>query len=480
MRFKNILLVRFPYYGTFLGSASSMPVGLGYIAEMLYNNKIDYDIFDMGLSGHDKKMLIKKIETYKPDLIGITLMTMHYKFHYQDITEIKKQFPKTKIVVGGPHVSTFRDQVLEECRDIDYGIVLEGEESILELCSGKSIENIKGLLYRKNDKVFYNGDRAFIQELDKIPFPKYRKFEMDHYLADSIGIQTTRGCPYDCIYCPVKLAIGRRFRVRSPQSIINELEFWYNKGKRNFAIWDDNFTMIQNRVFEICDLMGKKDFKDIRLSIPNGIRADKASYELLKKMYQVGFRMLSFGVEAGNDQVLKNLKKASDVKRMEQAVKDACSLGYEVYLYFIIGSPGEGWKEFQQSLNFAKKFPAAEARFYTLIPFPHTELFEWVKKNNYFIRQPEEYLNTADHFTNKPCFATPEMSKKERIRAFKKGWMLTQKFKVNTKMKNLKRFGILKKPLARFLISNLYRKLYQNSLFRNLIVVPIRKFKDEL
>lgn len=477
VRFKKALLVRLSYHGTFLGDASSIPVGLGYIAEALYSNEIDYDVYDMGLSDHNTKGLFKKIEGYEPDLIGITLMTMHYKYHYEAINEIKQRFPTVKIVAGGPHVSTFREKVLEECASIDYGVVLEGEESIVELCRDKNLFEVKGLIHRDFDRIIYNGDPSFIHDLDKIPFPKYRKFELSDYLANSIGIQTTRGCPYACIYCPVMLAIGKKFRARSPENIVDEMLYWYSQGRRDFAIWDDNFTLIEERVFEICNLIEKRGMKDLKISVPNGIRADKASYDLLKRMHEIGFYMLSFGIEAGNDKVLKNLKKGTNVETMEKAVRNACELGYDVYLYFIIGSSGETFADFKESLNFAKKYPVAEARFYTLIPFPKTELYEWVNKNDYFVREPEEYLNTADHFLNEPCFATPEMSRSERKKAFRIGWRLTKHLKVRHKIKTLERFSILKKPLASFLLSDMYKRLYKKNWFRKIIVNPFRKYK---
>jgi len=478
MKFNKVLLIRFPYYGTFLGDASSLPVGLGYVAESLYDNKIEYDVFDMGLSGNTKKGLFEKINEFKPDLLGITMMTMHYKAHYQLIDELKDRFPSLKVAVGGPHLSTFREQVLSDCKSIDYGVVLEGDELFVELCKGKELPAISGLIYRDNEKVIYNGNRPFIDDLDKISFPRYRKFELDRYLALSIPIHTTRGCPYDCIYCPVGLAIGKKFRARSPEHIMEEIGYWYTLGKRDFLVWDDNFTLIQDRVFKICDLIEKRGFKGLSIGIPNGIRADKASYELLKRMREAGFDMLSFGVEAGNDRILNNIKKGTNIKSMERAVKDACDLGYDVFLYFIIGSPGETWNDFQESLNFARRYPAAEARFYTLIPFPHTELFKWAEKNNYLIRQPEEYLNTADHFVNKPCLSTPEMSAEERVKAFEAGWKLTSEFKVRRKIRSLGKFGVFKSTIARFLISNTYKQLYKSKLFRYLVVLPLRKLKS--
>ena len=345
------------------------------------------------------------------------------------------------------------------------------------MCKGCELSAIKGLIYRDGNAVVYNGDRLFIADLDKIPFPRYHKFELSNYLADSIGIQTTRGCPYACTYCPVQSAIGKKFRARSPENIIGEMLYWHSQGKKNFAIWDDNFTLIKDRVFKICDLIEKRGLKGLKISVPNGIRSDKASYDMLNKMRKVGFYMLSFGVESGSNQVLKNLKKGTDIETMRKAVNDACELGYDVYLYFIIGSPGETWSDYEKSLIFARKYPVAEARFYTLIPFPNTELYDWVKKHNYFIRDPEEYLNTADHFVNKPCFATPEMPEEERKKAFQEGRKLTQSLKVKHKMRELEGFGVLKRPLARFLISDLYRQSYKKKMFRTFIVNPFRKFK---
>jgi len=355
MKFNRVLLVRFPYH-TYLGDASSLPVGLGYIAESLEGNSIEYNVFDMGLD-YNENQLLQKVNDYSPDLIGITMMTMHHLFHYKIIENIKRLHPNIKFAVGGAHSSTYREKMLEECPAIDYGVVLEGDETIVELCKGKSLNEMKGIIYRDRDKIIYNGDREFIKDLDTIPFPKYNKFEIDKYLAGTFGIHTTRGCPYDCIYCPVKTAIGRKFRVRSPQSVINEIDYWYKKGHRDFAMWDDNFTFLPKRVYEICDLLEQNNLKNLNIALPNGIRGDKADFQLLKKMRQVGFNMISFGVESANNHILMNLKKGTKIEIIEDGVKNACELGYQVCLYFMIGSPCENWQDFERSLNFAEKYP---------------------------------------------------------------------------------------------------------------------------
>jgi anaerobic magnesium-protoporphyrin IX monomethyl ester cyclase len=475
MKQRKVLLIRFPYHGTFLGDASSLPVGLGYVAESLLSSGIDYSVYDMGLAGHDEKGLNLKIDEYRPDLLGITLMTMHYRFHYKLINALKAKCPALPIAVGGPHVSTFRARVLEECKGVDYGVVLEGEESFVELCRGDAPADIKGLIFRDKQGVVYNGDRPFIEDLDKIPFPRYTKFEIDKYLSNTIGIQTTRGCPCACIYCPVHLAIGKRFRARSPESIIAELSYWYKLGKRDFSMLDDNFTLIPERVYKLCDLISENGLKGMSLSIPNGIRGDRAEAAMLKRMREVGFSMISFGVESASNQVLKNLKKGTSIEVIEASIKNACELGYDVCLYFMIGSPGETWQDFEKSVSLVKRYPVMEARFYNIIPFPNTELLGWIKENNYFVRQPDEYLNTADHFVNEPCFATPEFSVSERRKAFRVGWRLTNRLKVRAKARTLKKLGPFRFLAATFLLSMTYRRLFMRSWFREGLVFPLRR-----
>ena len=113
----------------------------------------------------------------------------------------------------------------------------EGEETIVELCSGKPLAEIKGLAYRTNEgKVLYNGDREFIKELDAVPFPKYEKFELKKYVFHDIDIDSSRGCPYRCIFCSVEAVTGRKMRVRSAENVVGEIEYWYGRGYRNLGL----------------------------------------------------------------------------------------------------------------------------------------------------------------------------------------------------------------------------------------------------
>jgi len=385
--------------------------GIGYLSTYLLNCGISNDLIDMNL-GYNLSDLFKKIKSYNPDLIGIFLMTHNYNNSYKIVNNITKKF-NLPIVLGGPHVSTLRSEVLEQCL-ADFAIKLEGEYTLKELMMGGKLENIDGLIYRNGYKIIENKDRRFIENLDEIPFPTYDKFELDKYKGNSIPIISSRGCPYNCIFCPVEAAIGRQFRCRSPESIIAEIDYWYSKGYRVFEFMDDNFNLIRSRVIKICKLIKERNYGNIILNCPNGIRADTVDREILQLMKDVGFKSIAFGVESGNNKILKNLKKGETIEAIENAIEGACDVGLDVTLFFVIGSPGETKADIEDSIRLAQKYPIADVFFYSMIPYPKTELYDWVNKNNYFVKNPNAYLSDASANQSDVFFATPEFPVEDR------------------------------------------------------------------
>ena len=473
MKFKKVLLVLPSYPDShYSGRKPRLRAGMGFISEVLTKAGIDNSVFDMELN-YNVSDLFKKIESYKPDLIGIRMMSFKYKYNYSIIEKIKKKYPHIKIIVGGPHVSLLRENVLKGCKYIDYGAVLEGEELILELCRGRKITEIKGLIHRNNRNVVYNGDRVFIQDLDKIPFPTFSKFEIDKY-PKTIDIATSRGCPYECIFCPVRLAIGRVFRWRTAKNIVDEIEYWYKKGYRYFEFVDDNFTLIQKRVFEFCDEIEKRGLKDLKLSCGNGVRADRVTREMLKRMREVGFYLLAFGVESGSEKVLKNLKKGERLEQIETAIKYAVDLGFRVELFFLIGSKGETYKDVLRSFKLAMKYPVTRANFYNIVPFPNTEIYDWLKSENGLLKDWEEYLDSASAWVSEPIYEIPTMSHDKRIKALK----MSKKIRRKVEEKYFSRFLNSKGLPAPF--SNMISVLYAHDEFKLIIarMGMVQKLKE--
>ncbi|MDD3296475.1 MAG: radical SAM protein [Candidatus Omnitrophica bacterium] len=467
MKYGKVLLINPAVLKSYMGPIRP-PSGLGYLEQYLENNGINIDIIDMSL-GYSLRHLWKKIEKFRPDLICVTIWTYRYKDTYEFIGRIKERYPNVDIAVGGPHVSTLRKNVLEDCKDIDYGVVLEGEETLFELCRGRKLEEIKGLLYWEKGEVRYEGDRDFLNNLDSVPFPKYKKFEIDKYILKEMLIISSRGCPFDCIYCPVKLAIGQKLRIRSAGNIVDELEYWYNKKYRKFNFGDDNFSFFKDRVYDICDEIEKRNLKGLDLRCGNGVRADRVDKPLLKRMREIGFSYLGFGVEAGNNRILKNIKKGERIEKIEEAIKNACELGYDVTLFFLAGSPGETLSDIADSVKLAQKYPIFDARFYNIIPYPGTELFEWIKKRRLFVRQPQDYLNDAVAFSRKPLFKTPELSVKERVNVLRQLKRVENKILRKNLKRKLKQYGFLGRMAANFVpIEFMHYLIRQNKFIRRI------------
>lgn len=472
MRFKRVLLIK-PFYRRSHYDNAHLVAGLGYVSEALNKASITNAVVDMGL-GYDAKTLEDRIKAFEPDLIGVSMMSFGYKDTLSLITGIKKKFLNIPVVVGGPFVSPLREKVLQECRSIDYGITLEGEQTIVELCRGDISESqIKILLFRGDSReITYSGDREFIVDLDANGFPTYSRFELDRY-PRRINIVTSRGCPYQCIYCPVHRAIGNRFRVRSPGSVADEFEYWYKRGCRDFEIADDNFTLQRDRVSQICTELRRRRLSGLRISCGNGIRADKVDRDLLVQMKEVGFNYIAFGVEAGNDRVLKRLKKGEDIQAIEKAVSEACDLGYKVTLFFLLGSPEETKADVEDSVTLALKYSVYDARFYNLIPFPGTELYDWVVANRYFVGEQKgyEYLNNASHWTNDPIFQTPELPIEERRKLYQWANTVVQRHTAKVKKKfhraeleekfqGLGVSAMLSNQLACLYVSRIFQRLF--------------------
>lgn len=410
MKFDRIVLVNPSYSGSHWGAVRP-PVGLGYLSEMLTSKDIAHRIIDICPPDYTKWDLFRAVTWLKPDLVGFSMLTFRYIDTYNLIKELKGRFPSIAIVVGGPHVSMCEKKVLEESPHIDYGIIGEGEISLIELCKGVQLDKIGGLIFR-NGKEISSNLNTFVDNLDRLPFPRYRRFSLISYVAKEIGIITSRGCPYNCVFCQETL--GKKFRMRSAGSVLEEISYWHRKGYRDIIILDDNFTMDEERALEICSGIERANLKGLCIRLANGVRADRINRNLLARMRAAGFRYISFGVEAGSDRVLKSIGKGETIGEIREAISMAIDIGFEVTLFFLVGSPMETRKDVEDSVHLAREFPVFDAKFYNLIPFPHTKLYEWVRENGVFLKEPEQYLNDASHWDNTPVFETPWFSRDER------------------------------------------------------------------
>ena len=471
MKYSRILLVRtsVQFFGSYL------PIGLGILSEILKDKAVDHEVMDMNI-GNKVDDLISKISVFKPDLIGISLLSVTYKEAYDLLRKIKKIFPNVDIVVGGPHISIFKESVLKQCEAIDLGVIGEGEKVLVELCSGKQLEDIKGLIYRNGNEIVFSGDRKLITNLDSFPFPKYEKFEINKY-EKIIPVYSSRGCPYRCTFCSVHQVIGRGFRAKTAEYVLNELKYWYFQGYRHIYFFDDDFSQDLERIFRLCKLLKKEKINHLRMSCAD-VRADKLNKDLLKAMWEVGFREVDLGVEGGNNKVLKSIKKGETLERIEETIRDACDLGFNVQLFFQIGFPGQTVSDIEDAVEFALKYPIKRAHFFNTVPTPNTELYKWVIQNSRLLEKPEDYMNGAYHTVNKPLFETAELSLEDR----KKMLDYTSKISILTSKnyysRKFKKYGLLGQLIVIIGFNKAFIKLRENTKLWNIISsVPKRLLK---
>jgi len=421
---KEILLIQ-PSYPTSPFPGAHLPVGLGYLAEQLIKAGINYEVIDMNF--YNFSFLEDKIISFAPDYIGISLMSLDIEHNYKLISKIKKCFPLIKTIAGGPHISFVKEEALSDCPEIDIGITYEGEESLIELIQLDSPLGIKGVLWRSGEEIIYNSNREFIQNLEIYQFPTYKKFGLNKY-EKRIDIISSRGCPFGCTFCGAHLSMGKKWRGRSADAIVEEMEFWYEQGYRDFKFVDSNFFFNKERVIEFCDKLKMRGLEGITMS-SDGMRAEDADFEMLKKMKEFGFNSVAIGVESVNDEVLKNIKKGEIFSEIEKRIKICIDLDLNVVLFFIIGLPGETKESIEDSFKFALKYPVADAYFFNVNPLPKTELYEWAEKNGYLLTSKENMFNNIGGMGEKPLMITPELSYDDRRKLYKKGLLISKKVK---------------------------------------------------
>ncbi len=387
----EILLVNPPYlrevYRENKNLAIHPPLGLAYLASYARNNKINVKILDANAHGLSLNETIREIIDNPSKIVGITSVTATINLVHQICNEVKKNCNKF-IVVGGPHVTFLPEETLNECSAIDCVVRGEGEDTLVQLVEKvykkQGLENILGINYRNNGQITSNQDRPFIQDIDTLPFPawdllprsKYRPgpfFDIGIYGERYAKIISSRGCPNKCTFC-ASPHFWDKFRFRSVQNIIDEI--MYLKGKYNIEridFLDDCLTVPVSKFSKLCDWFIESKI-GIRWSCYS--RVNSISSEIAHKMKEAGCFAVQFGIESGNQDVLKDIKKNIKLSQVEKAVKIMKSVGITCMGDFMIGLPKDDLHTVNQTIKFAKKLKLDSAFFSITTPLPGTQLYQ--------------------------------------------------------------------------------------------------------
>ncbi|MBI4743978.1 MAG: radical SAM protein [Actinobacteria bacterium] len=221
--------------------------------------------------------------------------------------------------------------------------------------------------------------------------------------------------------------MGRGFRSRSPENVIEEMRHWIKTyGIEKFEINDDCFSLDIERAEKICDLIIEEGL-NIKYEMYNGIRADRVTERLLRKMNDSGCIFVSYGCESGSQGVINNMGKALKIEKVREAVELTNKVGIRNSVNFIIGHKGETYETAMESIEFARTLPTNFVNFYNVIPYPGTDLYNWVFENASWRTPVDEYLRKVGSRDLVPVFETKEFSAKERTKALKKGCALYEK-----------------------------------------------------
>ena len=359
------------------------PLGLGYLASVLEKSKYDVNIIDCQALDINYEEFKIEINKKQADIVGITSTTLTYKSALKIIKIAKEVWPKSITLLGGPHVTFWDKESLKECPELDIVVRKEGEETFLDIVGrieeGKTYYDTLGTTCRKKEKIIKNDDRPYIENLDDLPFPAHHLWPLERLTKHGIiifPIISSRGCVYWCDFCTTVRMFGRRYRMRTPKNVVDELQYLKKRfGANRFTFYDDAFTVDQDRVLEIC-----REIKNRKLKIEWDCetRVDMVTKELLVEMKNAGCESIWFGVESGSQKVLDAMRKGISPSQIVKAFKWAKEAGLITVAGVVLGFPGETKETIEETTKFIEKLNPNDVGYYIATPYPGTPLYNKV------------------------------------------------------------------------------------------------------
>lgn len=357
------------------GSDAGRPLlGLAYIASVIESKHIVH-ILDLALYSENLDKLDSFLDEFNPEVVGITCYTLTYPTSMSIANHVKKRGKNIITIMGGVHPTIRPDDCINE--DVDFVVRGEGEETfpeILDYLEGiGELSNIKGISYKRDGNNTHNSPRPTLTDLNKYPFPARHLLELDKYSQPIITIMTSRGCPFNCIYC-CRAVMGKKYTAQTPERVIEEIKEAMKTSKHTHILFvDDLFTFDKKRVEEICKLI---ILNNINITWSCSSRVTSVDKELLELMKKAGCTRIGFGVESGDDKILKSLRKGVTVEQTRKTFRDCKEVGIETAAFFMIGAPEDTRETVLKTIDFAIELDPINVSWSIVTPFPGTGLWE--------------------------------------------------------------------------------------------------------
>lgn len=436
----KILLIN-PYIAEDLGSF--LPLGLSYIARALLQEGHNIEVWDLNAQPLSNQQLKAKLENSEFDLIGISGMIWGHRYIKKLVPLIRELKLKTKIVLGGSFATSISQYIFQEL-DIDYIVLGEGEETIVELVqcleTKGNLKKIEGLMYKQGDMVVATQPRAFCPNLDKFGFPAWELLPMDDYKKSpnynfineqndntntrDIGIISSRGCCYRCSYCDHQIK-GHNIRMHSLDYVLEEIKILMSRYNiRHFFFWDDIFTFNKKRVMNFCQRVIDEG---LDISWTCNSHANHSDYEMYSQMKKAGCFSIRFGIESGSQRILDAYNKKVKVEQAMKAIRRACRAGLITVLYIMVGMIGETEETINDTYEFIAKtfkpldlnFTPPTIQYFYVTPIPGTSIFEQAQALGK-IGSLKSYLEKNHDFMDRLTINLTDMPN-ERLVSLRKG-----------------------------------------------------------
>jgi anaerobic magnesium-protoporphyrin IX monomethyl ester cyclase len=388
----------------------------GYMAASLKAAGHEVLHVDLPFEGNSPGSLASRLDDLRPDLVGVTCVAQSY-FHALEVAAVIREWnPRIPVVFGGPHVSFIATECLERHPDVDYVLLFDAEDSIVELAETLSagaepgrLEKVTGLVFRDGGLIRTTAPASPEAHLDRYGQPDRSIFDMSAYLAYDYEtvVMTARGCPSRCTFCSTTIA-GRAARWNSPRHVVDEIEAVIGLGFSSIFFGDDTFSGDPQRAIAICQEINRRG---IHIPWTSNMRAQDARPQVLEAMTQAGAYRVFVGFESVQERTLRLVKKGTSPARLYKTAARIMAAGLELHASFIVGAPGDTPETLDATLDFIRLVNPTVATFNVMEPRPGTDVYRHPEK--YGITIPEPFWYESTNWLDLPVARTEAMSQEE-------------------------------------------------------------------
>lgn len=373
----------------------NVPFGIGFLSGYLLMKGKSVTVVDEEVTPFTIAILDGYVKSaVAPYIFGISCLTANINRGFEIARLIKERCPSGVVIMGGIHPTVLPDDVVNS-GVVDIVVRNEGEVTLFRLYeaikAGRDYRDIQGISFLKDGAVTHRGEPPLV-DMNELPIFPYHLFE-PHRARYNFGFLTSsRGCPFDCIFCSQRAITGRTYRFMKTDKVIETIDIMVNKyGESNIVFSDDNFVVNKKRMTDICDAIVEHGL-DRKAAFMCQCRGDAITPEVLDHLKRANFNGISFGIESGSNRVLDVIKKAETVEDNVKGIMLAKKYGFKVSGTYILGLPTETRRERLMSYKMAKDLDLDYVRFNNATPYPGTELYEIAKR--------EGGLNTGENWKN--------------------------------------------------------------------------------